>query len=167
MTVKNALAKAGIVDAETRLLKIGADARTGSKGNYEKAVDLFYREVCADPELLWFLLKPYKFEAARPFLAAPAAPAPKPAAPPAAKPDDRAGLMAAARMSVLDTFTVNGQPIGDITAREAKDWARARRRDARFVELLTENLPPAGRIRDYRDAADADRTWKLASEDAA
>lgn len=59
-----------------------------------------------------------------------------------------------ARKSLLDTFIVNGQPIGDLTPREASGWVTRRKRDARFVELLIANLPLDEPIRKYRRDAD-------------
>jgi hypothetical protein len=58
------------------------------------------------------------------------------------------------RLSLLDTFRVNGQPLGDVTPAEARLWAQARgrqaRRDARFVELVTAGLPDGLPIRRFR-----------------
>ncbi len=59
------------------------------------------------------------------------------------------------RRSLLDSFTLNGQSIGDLTPREAVGWAKSRERDARFVRLLTENLPSDMPIRRFRTADEA------------
>jgi len=64
-------------------------------------------------------------------------------------------VMAVTRLSLLDTFKVNGQSIGDLTSAEAVKWAGSRERDARFVRLLTANLPPDQLIKKYRTGEDA------------
>ena len=66
------------------------------------------------------------------------------------------------RMSKLDTFVVNGQKIGDLTAAEATRWAGARERDARFVRMLTANLPPDRPIRQFISADEADKIYAAA-----
>ncbi len=70
-----------------------------------------------------------------------------------------------ASLSILDTFIVNGQPIGDVTSREAKAWAVSRRRDARFVDLLTANLPLDGKIRVYRRPKDSQKLYEQAEKE--
>lgn len=64
-------------------------------------------------------------------------------------------VMAVARLSLLDTFKVNGQSIGDLTSAEAVRWAGSRERDARFVRMLTANLPPDQPIKKYRTGDEA------------
>jgi hypothetical protein len=73
-----------------------------------------------------------------------------------------AGRAALAQKSLLDSFMINGQPIGDVTAHEARGWAASRRRDALFVEMLTENLPLGLPIRKFRTAEDAARLYEQA-----
>lgn len=73
-----------------------------------------------------------------------------------------AAVVAAVRRSLLDTFRVNGSPIGDITPREATAWAGARERDARFVRALVENLPPDEPIRKWRTADEAEALYAKA-----
>lgn len=85
--------------------------------------------------------------------------------------DRQAAAMAAKvetikRMSKLDTFIVNGQKIGDLTPKEAVAWASSRERDARFVRMLTANLPSDRPIRDFVSAVDADDLYARAQEDA-
>ncbi len=67
--------------------------------------------------------------------------------------------------SLLDTFQVNGQPIGDLTAREVLASAETDARNARFKTMLCTGLPPKGKLRDYLKPADADRAWRLAGGD--
>lgn len=78
-----------------------------------------------------------------------------------------AAVSAVARLSLLDTFKVNGQPIGDLTPTEANKWADSRERDARFVRLLTANLPPDEPIKKYRTPDDAQALYARAEADHA
>ena len=100
---------------------------------------------------------------ARPTAASPNRPISFPRHPtPAVRPTYRApspaamgAVVATVRRSLLDTFVINGQPIGDVTAREASAWASSKERDSKFVRLLVENLPPDQPIRKYRTDDDA------------
>ena len=76
-----------------------------------------------------------------------------------------AAVGAVAAASLLDTFRVNGQAIGDLTAREAVQWAGSRERDARFVRLLVENLPPDLPIRRFRTADEAAEFYARAQDE--
>ena len=78
-----------------------------------------------------------------------------------------AAVSAVARLSLLDTFKVNGQAIGDLTAAEANKWAGSRERDARFVRLLTANLPPDQPIRKYRTPDDTQALYAQAEAERA
>ena len=83
----------------------------------------------------------------------------------APRPSAAAGAAAIAnvtRLSLLDTFKVNGQPIGDVTPVEANRWASSRERDARFVRMLTQNLPPDQPIKKYRTPDDAQALYAQA-----
>jgi len=56
----------------------------------------------------------------------------------------RQDLSAAAQSAgrcLLRTFLVNGRPLGDVTAKEATEWADSRSRDARFVMVLVDRAP--------------------------
>lgn len=75
-----------------------------------------------------------------------------------------AAIAAVAQASLLDTFRINGRPIGDLTAIEATQWAAARERDARFVRMLTANLPADAPIRKFRTADDAAAIFAQAEE---
>lgn len=72
-------------------------------------------------------------------------------------------VAAVVRLSLLDTFRVNGQPLGDVSAAEARLWAEARgrqaRRDARFIELITAGLPDGMPIRRFRRDDEAQAAW--------
>lgn len=99
-----------------------------------------------------------------------AAPTPFISPRPAYKPPSAASLAAitgVVQASLLDSFKVNGQSIGDVTAREATAWAGSRERDARFVRMLTENLPQDEKIRKYRTADEAAALYAKAEKVAA
>jgi hypothetical protein len=70
------------------------------------------------------------------------------------------------RRSLLDTFKVNGQPIGDMERQELEGWVISHERDARFARLIVELMPPKGRVRDYVTNQQASELYRLA-EDAA
>lgn len=75
-------------------------------------------------------------------------------------------VKAAVKLSKLDTFMVNGQPIGDVTPEEALDWAASRERDVRFVTMLTGSLPPGRPIRDSWHGDEVDKVYELAERAA-
>jgi len=62
----------------------------------------------------------------------------------------------------IDTFPINGRPIGDCTVEEALGARDVRLRDARFIELVTAGVPSIGRIRDYVTREDAEKAWEAA-----
>jgi hypothetical protein len=68
----------------------------------------------------------------------------------------------ALRLSKLDTFMVNGRPVGDCTPEEAEGWAASRERDAKFVRLLISGLPLSRPIRESITGEEADTTYELA-----
>jgi hypothetical protein len=68
-------------------------------------------------------------------------------------------------LSKLDTFKVNGRPIGDCTANEALAWAESRQRDVRFVRLMVTNLPPDQPIRRFVLPNEADDLYVRAQMD--
>lgn len=67
-----------------------------------------------------------------------------------------------AAQSLLDTTMVDGRPVGDLTAGEARTWARKAGYTARFVEMLAQNVPDELVIRKCRTADDAQAIWALA-----
>ena len=80
------------------------------------------------------------------------------------------GRVAGARrrvLSKLDTFLVNGRPIGDCTPEEALAWRASRIRDARYVWLLCAGVPHDQPIRNHQDDAAADALYERAQRDAA
>lgn len=70
------------------------------------------------------------------------------------------------RLSLLDTFRIEGRAIGDLTPNQARTWARKSSIPPRFVVLLTANLPPNDPIRKHRQAEDTEAIWKQAEEEA-
>lgn len=76
-----------------------------------------------------------------------------------------ASVAAVARLSLLDTFKINGRSIGDLTAAEANDWASSRTRDVRFVRLLTTGLPLDKPIRKFRTGDEATALYDKASRE--
>lgn len=179
--------------AEQRLHEVAMAAVKANPRNWDGARDALIRSVRNDAALLWELFAPYRNQALQAALTAAATELRKTETPRftprredgaghfphgnqngAARPSSaRRGVSPAAvsavtqtaAASLLDTFTVNGQPIGDLTPREANAWAGARERDARFVRLLTANLPDSLPIRRYRTGAEAAELYALAESD--
>jgi hypothetical protein len=188
-----ALRAAGVTSAAERLANIARKAVAASPRNWDAAKAAFWREVQGDPVLLWELLAPYRHRAADPYLAvaaqqarqaaehrsgggqrrsdnhsldAPSAPQPGASRSAAAtNADQKLGELT--KLSLLDTFKINGRPIGDLTPPEAIGWAGARERDARFVRLLTANLPPDHPIKKFRTGDDAAACYAQAEADRA
>jgi hypothetical protein len=62
--------------------------------------------------------------------------------------------------SMLDTFMLDGVPIGNWQAGAARAWARSTGRNVRFVEMLTANVPPLDPIRNWIDPDMAAEFWE-------
>jgi len=78
-----------------------------------------------------------------------------------------AGMAAAAnvvRLSLLDTIDIEGTPVGQCTAGFARSWARKTGRHARWVMLLTSNLPPDDKISRWVTPQDAAELWRRTLE---
>lgn len=170
---------------ERAILKIKSLARTvltTNKMNWDGARDAFYAAVKDDAPLLWELFRHQRADVVNAVLTSVAgdirddhrraqaaalvpdtlrlqAPAVKPRATAAAGIQARVEVTA---RSLLDTFVINRKPIGDMTPTQARAWAGARERDARFVRILTANLPPSEPIRKYRTADDAAHAYDQA-----
>jgi len=69
------------------------------------------------------------------------------------------------RMSLLDTVTIDGRPIGDWQAGAARAWARATGRHVRWVEMMTANMPPDDPIRRWLTPEDAQSLWQRAAQE--
>ena len=63
---------------------------------------------------------------------------------------------------LLDSFLVNGRPIGDCTANEVLSQAERREVDARFMRLIASGIPPEAKIRDFVTAEEAEELYKKA-----
>ena len=68
------------------------------------------------------------------------------------------------RLTMLDTFRIDGMPIGDVQAGVARAWARREGRHVRWVTMLTSNVPAADPIRRWITADDADEMWSRSVE---
>jgi hypothetical protein len=79
----------------------------------------------------------------------------------------------AARMSVarviskLDTFKINGKPIGDCTPEEAMGWRATKVREARFIYLMCSGLPPGRPIRDFIRPQESEEFYSRAMTETA
>jgi hypothetical protein len=172
------------------LQEVSMAAIKQSPRNWDGAKDALYRLVKNDADLLWEMFQPYRAQAAQRLLteAAQAYRQEELAAEMrrwhsgnavgagrvghvsqnrGARPTRKSSISieaiaVVAQASLLDTFQVNGRPIGDLTSEEAEKWAASRERDARFIRLLTQNLPPGLPIRKFRTADDAAALYAMA-----
>lgn len=73
------------------------------------------------------------------------------------------GLAAVQEMNrgLLRTFLINGRPIADVTAGEARDWGEAQKQRGRFAILMAEGVPDHMRIGDCKTEQDATRAAEL------
>lgn len=69
-----------------------------------------------------------------------------------------------ARLSILRTFKINGQPLAEVTGLEAREWLKNHQRDGRFVALVTYQVPDEIKIGAIVPEDEADRMFKLASD---
>ncbi len=68
-------------------------------------------------------------------------------------------------ISKLDTYKVNGRPVGDVTPEEALSFRDAKARENRFIDLLTAGLPPHLPIRHFVRPEEAEAMWRRAQEE--
>ena len=163
--------------ARERLMRIAMDIVRGTP-HWDGAKDALFKAVRNDAELLWHMFAPYRGNAAELLLREAAAmvraedvkkmPPAAPVAPPVMTQSAARAAMAAvasvARTSLLDTFKLNGKPLGDCTPEEANRWADKRASQAKFVHLLTQNLPPGEPIRKWRRPEDVDAAFEQAKQ---
>lgn len=164
--------------ADERLKEVALNAVRQSPRNWDGARDALFKAVRNDAALLWALFEPYRNQAAQAALTAAASELRREQmaregqgragqrsngdrqldARPSIKPSDAgaSAVAAAASRSILDTFRVNGRPLGDCTAREAAAWAKSYGAKARFVEAVVANLPPDDPVRRWRTAEEAE-----------
>jgi hypothetical protein len=75
--------------------------------------------------------------------------------------DNKTGMTAEAHIHrYLQTFLVNGKPIGDCTVEEVDMAADHKEVDARFMRRLVDGLPPHVIVRDHRTEDDAHKIWQ-------
>ncbi|MBX6392472.1 MAG: hypothetical protein IRY96_03285 [Burkholderiales bacterium] len=178
-----AFEQAGYVPPEARLRAAAESAI--ARGSMSAALSEFERAVRRDPEMLIALvgaerrrsiMSAYLSQVARDTRSRGEAgqrpcvthdPVARPVAAPTRRGIEAIALAApTVARSLLRTFLVNGQPLAEVTVEEATSWARSRERDARFVRLLTEGLPPGAVIGRYVTDEDAERAYRLAEEAA-
>lgn len=66
--------------------------------------------------------------------------------------------------SILDSFMIEGRPIGNVTAGEARTWLRGAGRAHRFVEVLITGVPDDMPIRKARTHEEAAEIWDAAAK---
>lgn len=162
-----------------RLMEIAMSAIRNEK-IWDGAKDALFRAVRNDPDLLWVMFGPFRMQAAQRVLSEAAMmvraedikPLPVQENPHTPSPQSQSAARAAmaavasiARVSLLDTFKINGKSLGDCTPAEANKWADKRATQARFVHLLTQNLPPDEPIRKWRRPEDVDAAMEQAQQD--
>jgi hypothetical protein len=175
-----ALRNAGIIPANERLMDVAKDAVKSNPRNWDGAKDVLYKSIKNDPELLWAMLEPYRVVATQRLLTEAATLLREPVqlkevggrtrSVDRSMIDPPSGMDAVARvarLSLLDTFKINGRSIGDCTPEEAIRWAGARERDAAFVRMLTANLPAGRPIREFRRPEDTQELYDRARADHA
>ena len=168
-----AAARGEAADPPGTLRKAALAAIAESQGDWNAAREHLYARVRNRAELLWEMLAPYRTQAAQTLLAEaagtlrPAAscghgPDPEPAPRPVAARRTAQSIASAAQaaaeaaqQSLLDTFKVNGRPLGKVTAGEAREWARSKTVAARFVRLMAEGIPAGEAIERHRSAGEA------------
>jgi hypothetical protein len=181
--LKDAMVAAGLVAPADRLREIAIEALAENGGSWEAAKDAVFGAVRHDLALVWQLMGPYRamavqrllVDTAREIREAEQADNPEPFIPSArAKRGDHIGedvgrsaargkanaIVAGKLMtSMLDTFVIDGRPIGDWQAGEARAWVRRTGRHVRFVEMLTANIPPHDTIRKWIEPETAADYW--------
>ena len=73
------------------------------------------------------------------------------------------GMAAVQEMNrcLLRTFLVNGRPIADVTAAEAREWGASQQQRGRFAILMAQGVPDNMRIGDCKTEDDAKRAAEL------
>jgi hypothetical protein len=68
-------------------------------------------------------------------------------------------------ISKLDTVRIDGTPIGRCTPEKAVAWADGRRREARFVYLVSAGVPPGREIGEFVTPDEANAAWERAQRE--
>ena len=73
------------------------------------------------------------------------------------------GMAAVQEMNrcLLRTFLVNGRPIADVTAAEAREWGASQQQRGRFAILMAQGVPDNMRIGDCKTEDDAKRAAEI------
>lgn len=180
------------IDPEFPALRnVAVTALKQNRGSWEGAVDVVFKAVRNDAALMWALFEPYRAVAVQRLLTEVAQDlraneevtklvqakptggqnesGPYIASAPEGLSDNVRRQIEArskvAALSLLDTFKINRKAIGDCTPKEAKEWAAKRERDARFVNLLTRNLPPDEPIRKWVKPETVQEVWTQADQE--
>lgn len=187
--LKEALRRAGFYSPNERLRDIAIEAMEFYATSNEVAIEKVLCAVRDDLALTWALFTPYDQLAVKKLFndirhemrqdekargagqgkienhtrAAPSQPASRPITP--AQREAKAQVAEVVRLSLLDTFTIDGRPIGDWQAGEARAWARKTGRHVRWVEMLTSNMPTDDPIRRWITAEDAQGLWQRAARE--
>lgn len=184
MNLPQALRSAGYRATQDRIATEARDAIMAHPKDYDAAYAMFRAAVYADRDLVVAAFARFEEAALRPLLATAAQEYHREHRPRVVREgggqdttgrrvDDattnsaqagRDAVAALAKRSLLDTFLVNGRPLGDVSATEARAWGGARRREARFVEILTHGIHDDRPLRVYIKADEADAAFKRAGE---
>lgn len=70
------------------------------------------------------------------------------------------------RRSRLEMFRIDGRPLADLSVGAARGWALGRGREARWILLMTANMPPDFIVGRHVTADEADMFWRRARDDA-
>lgn len=181
MSLSEALHSAGYRATQDRIHTAARAAIIAHPRNFDAAYAELRAAIYADRDLVLAVFSKYEEAALRPLLATAAQEYHRSRKPrvvsagggrtvpgnqeqSAPTPSGRDAVIALASRSLLDTFLINGRALGDVSATEARAWGGARRREARFVEILTHGIPDDRPLRTYIKPAEADAAFKRAGE---
>jgi len=72
-----------------------------------------------------------------------------------------AGVARSLKLSILDTFRLNGVPIGDCTGEEIATWADNNDKQSRIARAIGQGVPPTMKARDVLTADEAERRARI------
>jgi hypothetical protein len=70
------------------------------------------------------------------------------------------------RVSRLDTFRINNRPLAELSVGAARGWALGRGREARWILLMTANMPTDFIVGKQVTPDEAEEYWRRARDDA-
>lgn len=182
VAMARALKVAGYQPAADRIAAAADKAIRENPRDWDAAWRAFREAVWADPEMTREAFKRYEEAALRPYIHAAAQQLHRAGKPRAVSGGGRCisdnrvmgaptrsgqdAAIAAARRTLLDTFLINGQPLGDVSAAVARSWGQARSREARFIGIITAGIAATDHrpIREMVTAEEADQAFKRAGE---